>query len=192
MGERSVSPLNSPTHDSIFACSNRLSQNGILTIRFDMIFQSGVFNCGWLHHPVTRQLRLRSGSFNHLPLSPRTAVSSHGITPQRGSIGANRGATRRRRAFGDLVTQYLERIDPSLAVTTYTSVADAREHLDDNRVDCLVSDYETDETDSVEFLLEIRDSYPQPPVHSVYRLGKRGGRLGGDFGRDDRLSPEGR
>jgi len=63
-------------------------------------------------------------------------------------------------AFGDLVTQYLERIDPSLAVTTYTSVADAREYLDDNRVDCLVSDYEMDETDGVEFLREIRDSYP--------------------------------
>jgi len=66
-------------------------------------------------------------------------------------------------AFGDLVTQYLERIDPSLAVTTYTSVADAREYLDDNRVDCLISDYEMDETDGVEFLREIRDSYPNLP-----------------------------
>jgi len=66
-------------------------------------------------------------------------------------------------AFGGLVSTYLERIDSSLEVTTYTAVEDARDHLDEHRVDCLVSDYEMGETNGIEFLREVRETYPNLP-----------------------------
>ena len=65
--------------------------------------------------------------------------------------------------FGELVSVYLERIDPALDVTTETSVADAWEQLDDTRVDCLISDYEMPETDGIEFLQSVRQEYPNLP-----------------------------
>lgn len=66
-------------------------------------------------------------------------------------------------AFGGLVSAYLERIDASIQVTTYSTVADAREHLANNAVDCLVSDYEMPDTDGIEFLQEVRETYPNLP-----------------------------
>ena len=65
--------------------------------------------------------------------------------------------------FGELVSVYLERIDPSLQVTTETTVEDAWTHLEEHTVDCLVSDYEMHETDGIEFLHEIRGRYPNLP-----------------------------
>ncbi len=66
-------------------------------------------------------------------------------------------------AFGDLVSLYLERIDSSLEVTTYTTVEDARAHLREHAVDCIVSDYEMDDVDGIEFLREVRTEYPNLP-----------------------------
>ncbi|MFD1641738.1 response regulator [Halohasta litorea] len=65
--------------------------------------------------------------------------------------------------FGDLVALYLERIDPVLQVTTVTNVEDAWTHLEENTVDCLVSDYEMPETDGIELLRDVREEYPNLP-----------------------------
>lgn len=66
-------------------------------------------------------------------------------------------------AFGNLVSLYLERIDPAIEVTTETDVDDAWDYLDDGRVDCLVSDYDMGETDGIEFLQDVRETYPNLP-----------------------------
>jgi PAS domain S-box-containing protein len=59
--------------------------------------------------------------------------------------------------FGDLVADCLEREDDAFEVYTETSVDAALDHLFDDGVDCVVSDYDMPGTDGIEFLGLVRE-----------------------------------
>ncbi|RAW44384.1 HTR-like protein [Halorubrum sp. 48-1-W] len=63
------------------------------------------------------------------------------------------------RAFTELVATYLERVDGVLSVRSETTAADALQALsaDDERIDCVVSDYDMSGTDGLELLETVRD-----------------------------------
>ncbi|RLM63942.1 PAS domain S-box protein [Halorubrum sp. Atlit-8R] len=60
-------------------------------------------------------------------------------------------------AYLDLTATYLERIDEAFAVTSETDVDDALETLDDEAIDCVVSDYDMPQADGLELLQRVRD-----------------------------------
>ncbi|MFK8213242.1 hybrid sensor histidine kinase/response regulator [Haloferax volcanii] len=65
----------------------------------------------------------------------------------------------------DLVSIYLEREagDVDLSVSTSNSGADALERLRQERVDCVVSDYDMPDIDGLEFLRAVRSEHPDLP-----------------------------
>ncbi|MFC5280152.1 PAS domain S-box protein [Halorubrum rubrum] len=62
-------------------------------------------------------------------------------------------------AFTELVATFLERVDDAFSVRSETAAADALTALevDDERVDCIVSDYDMPGTDGLTFLERVRD-----------------------------------
>ena len=65
--------------------------------------------------------------------------------------------------FADMAGELLEREDDRFVVSTVTSAADGLEYLAENRVDCIVSDYDMPGCDGVEFLRRVRDDHPDLP-----------------------------
>ncbi|WP_336135407.1 response regulator [Natronomonas amylolytica] len=66
-------------------------------------------------------------------------------------------------AFGDLVSDALEREADWLSVRTETNAADALERIEAESPDCVVSDYEMPEMDGIEFLGAVREEHPELP-----------------------------
>ena len=60
-------------------------------------------------------------------------------------------------AFVDLTATFLDRIDESIDVTSETSATAALDVLADERIDCVVSDYDMPEMDGLEFLDRVRE-----------------------------------
>lgn len=63
----------------------------------------------------------------------------------------------------DLTAIRLERIDERFAVETATSAREGYDHLEENDVDCVVSDYKMPEIDGLEFFERVREEYPDLP-----------------------------
>ncbi|GAA0523508.1 PAS domain S-box-containing protein [Halorubrum aquaticum] len=63
------------------------------------------------------------------------------------------------RSFTELVATYLERVDDAFSVRSETTAADALEALEagDERIDCIVSDYDMPGTDGLELLETVRE-----------------------------------
>ncbi|MFC6905913.1 response regulator [Halalkalicoccus tibetensis] len=57
----------------------------------------------------------------------------------------------------------LERIDGRFAVETATSAREGYEYLEENDVDCVVSDYKMPEIDGLEFFERVREEHPDLP-----------------------------
>lgn len=65
--------------------------------------------------------------------------------------------------FTELVTEFLEREDSTLATCAATSVDEAVSILQKKEIDCIVSDYDMPEKDGLDFLELVRDEYPTLP-----------------------------
>lgn len=65
--------------------------------------------------------------------------------------------------FRDLAKTYLERGDSTLSVISEPSAAAGLEQLRQQGIDCVVSDYEMDGTDGLEFLNAVRTEFPGLP-----------------------------
>jgi len=65
--------------------------------------------------------------------------------------------------LGELTRDHLERIDDRFEVATAASAVTALDHLDDERFDCVVSDYEMPNTNGLELLEIVRERYPDLP-----------------------------
>lgn len=65
--------------------------------------------------------------------------------------------------FAKLVAIYLERESVALDVVTETDPDDAIERLENQQIDCIVSDYKMHPMDGLEFLDAVRDRYPDLP-----------------------------
>ena len=65
--------------------------------------------------------------------------------------------------FADMAAEFLERTDERLTVATATRASDALDHLAENDVDCVVSDYDMPETNGIDLLEAVRDRYPELP-----------------------------
>jgi len=65
--------------------------------------------------------------------------------------------------FADLTTTFLEREDERFTVSTAYDPSEARERLDDETVDCVVSDYDMPGQSGLSFLESIRSTYPDLP-----------------------------
>lgn len=83
----------------------------------------------------------------------------------------NTGQTRRIRIlhiddepdFGDLVKAFLEREYDRFDVVTETCASDGIARLETDSIDCIVSDYDMPEMKGLEFLEQVRGSYPDMP-----------------------------
>ncbi|MDY6819043.1 MAG: PAS domain S-box protein [Halobacteriales archaeon] len=65
--------------------------------------------------------------------------------------------------FADLTAQYLTREDERLEVVTETNASDGLSRLADERIDCIVSDYQMPSMNGLEFLEAVRKEYPDLP-----------------------------
>lgn len=65
--------------------------------------------------------------------------------------------------MGELVETFLEEEDDLLAVHSVTSVDAGLTHLAEQRVDCIVSDYDMPDTNGIEFLTQVREDFPDMP-----------------------------
>lgn len=63
----------------------------------------------------------------------------------------------------DVTAQFLERMDEPLEVTVEHDAAAGLEHLQEESVDCVVSDYQMPETNGIEFLEQVRAAFPDLP-----------------------------
>jgi len=59
--------------------------------------------------------------------------------------------------------QFLERTDDQFVVETATSPRDGLEILEEQQIDCVVSDYEMPRIDGIEFLERVQEEYPNLP-----------------------------
>jgi len=66
-------------------------------------------------------------------------------------------------AFVDLTARFLEREGGEFVVTTETDPLAALDHIGDERVDCIVSDYDMPEVDGLEFLRRVRERDSEVP-----------------------------
>ncbi|MDL5363300.1 response regulator [Halalkalicoccus sp. NIPERK01] len=67
------------------------------------------------------------------------------------------------RDSADLTALRLERIDGRFAVGTATSAEAGFEYLEENDVDCVVSDYKMPDVDGITFFELVRDERPRLP-----------------------------
>lgn len=63
----------------------------------------------------------------------------------------------------ELTAIYLERIDERFAVETALDARAGLEYLEDNAVDCVVSDYKMLNVDGLAFFELVREAYPRLP-----------------------------
>jgi PAS domain S-box-containing protein len=63
----------------------------------------------------------------------------------------------------DLTARFLERMDEPLEVTVEHDAAAGLKRLQEEPVDCVVSDYQMPETDGIEFLEQVRTEFPDLP-----------------------------
>lgn len=66
-------------------------------------------------------------------------------------------------AFADLVAEYLKREHDDIRVGTEHRGEDALARLDDEPVDCVVSDYQMPDMNGIELLGAVRDDFPELP-----------------------------
>ncbi len=66
-------------------------------------------------------------------------------------------------SFVDLVETFLEREREEISVRTETAVEDGMSALREERIDCVISDYEMPEQDGLDFLERVRDEFPDLP-----------------------------
>jgi PAS domain S-box-containing protein len=66
-------------------------------------------------------------------------------------------------AFGEMCAELLEQEGELLTVETATSAVEGLEYLDEGIPDCIVSDYDMPRMDGLEFLEEVRRTYPELP-----------------------------
>jgi PAS domain S-box-containing protein len=65
--------------------------------------------------------------------------------------------------FVTMLKRFLEREHDRLEVTTATSATVGLNHLSEDSIDCVVSDYDMPRTDGLEFLRMVRAQYPELP-----------------------------
>jgi CheY-like chemotaxis protein len=65
--------------------------------------------------------------------------------------------------FADVTATFLERAGERFTVETGTSASEGIDRLENDGVDCIVSDYEMPGQDGIEFLEAVRDRYPALP-----------------------------
>lgn len=65
--------------------------------------------------------------------------------------------------FAELVSTYLQREDDHFNVRTSTNPVGCMEILDENNIDCVVSDYDLPRQNGIEFLKAVRQKYPDLP-----------------------------
>ncbi len=63
----------------------------------------------------------------------------------------------------ELVATFLEREDDRFRVESAETAAEGLDHLADNNVDCIVSDYDMPGRNGIEFLEAVREDYPELP-----------------------------
>lgn len=65
--------------------------------------------------------------------------------------------------FADKVSMFVERADDSLSVETATSVDEALELVEETAFDCVISGYDMEGRDGIDFLEAVRDRHPELP-----------------------------
>jgi len=65
--------------------------------------------------------------------------------------------------FATMTATFLEREGSNWEVATATTASEALDTLSDSRVDCLISDYQMDDTDGLELFEDVRARYPDLP-----------------------------
>lgn len=63
----------------------------------------------------------------------------------------------------DITKTFLERTDEDFSVVSKPNPIEAINSLEENRFDCIISDYEMPNTDGLEFLKIVREQYPDIP-----------------------------
>lgn len=63
----------------------------------------------------------------------------------------------------DLTKEFLERENDSFSIETATKADDALDQIDDRSPDCIVSDYDMPQMNGLEFLITVRERYPDLP-----------------------------
>ncbi|EMA13374.1 response regulator [Haloarcula marismortui] len=66
--------------------------------------------------------------------------------------------------FQDLTVEFVEREDEQFSVVVASGATEALEIIDNDKPDCVVSDFDMPRVDGLEFLQMIRIKYPQLPV----------------------------
>ncbi|WP_416838505.1 PAS domain-containing protein [Haloferax sp. DFSO52] len=65
--------------------------------------------------------------------------------------------------FGELTATYLERENERLSVVSATRAEDGAARLDENDIDCIVSDYDMPGQSGIDFLETVRETHPELP-----------------------------
>ena len=65
--------------------------------------------------------------------------------------------------LADMVGSYLEQIDDDLSIIAESDARSGLAQLDDNAIDCIISDYQMPGMDGIEFLQAVRSEYPNLP-----------------------------
>ena len=65
--------------------------------------------------------------------------------------------------FVEMASTFLERADDRLRVDTATSAASGLDHLADEAVDCVISDYDMPDKNGIELLESVREDRPDMP-----------------------------
>ncbi|MFC7078495.1 hybrid sensor histidine kinase/response regulator [Haloarcula halophila] len=65
--------------------------------------------------------------------------------------------------FADMTATFLEREDERFVIETATSASAGAAQLEQNRFDCVISDYDMPSQNGIEFLKSVREQYPELP-----------------------------
>ncbi|MFB6295785.1 MAG: PAS domain-containing protein [Halobacteriales archaeon] len=80
--------------------------------------------------------------------------------------------------FGELVQSFLEREDEALAVETASSASEGLDRLNEEEIDCVVSDYDMPGDDEIDLLRAVREEHPELPF--ILFTGKRSEEVASD------------